>query len=439
MIARLAVVLLLTSVTAGGNAWAAPPSSASAVPAATAAAAPAMTATAPSATPVAPSTAPNAPASPHGQGQAPPKGPQNSADLAPGMIEVLVRDPDGNPVAGMEVELGILRSSIEQGDTRTQRTGLSDPLGKVSFSDLPTTTDFSYRLTIQVGPAQFGTAPFPLRRDIGHREIVTVYPVTRDQKDAHVVGRGVIAIHPRDDVFVVDVLYQLINVGKVAWVPDGLVLKLPTGWKAFSAQESTSDTAFQEAGDVGAKLLGTFTPGPHDVGFRFQLPNLHEASLALAMPLFPRTIEMRVIVDASAEMTLSVPQYGESMPDRMRTGQRVLVAEKNYLALRENSPETLSISIGGMRTRGNGHYWAVAIALSIAAFGLWNAWQQPERRPGKTKLAAEDLQKARELLLDELVSLERARESKAIGTKAYDHTRQILVTSLARLESGVVN
>jgi hypothetical protein len=355
------------------------------------------------------------------------------------VIEVLVRDPEGNPVAGTEVELGVLRSSIEQGDTRTQRTGLSDPLGKVTFGDLSTTTDFSYRVIIQVGPAQFGTAPFPLRREMGHREIITVYPVTRNQKDAHVVGRGVIAIHPRDDVFIVDVLYQLINIGKVAWVPDDLVLKLPTGWKAFSAQESSSDTAFQEAGEVGAKLVGTFTPGGHEVGFRFHLTNPHDANLALTMPLFPRTIEMRVIVDASSEMTLSVPQYADAVPDRMRTGQRVLVAEKNYLELRENSPETLSINIGGMRTRGNGHYWALGIALGIAAFGLWNAWQQPQRRSERSKLAAEDLQQARELLLDELVALERARESKAIGTKAYDQTRQVLVTSLARLESASVN
>jgi hypothetical protein len=240
-------------------------------------------------------------------------------------------------------------------------------------------------------------------------------------------------------VFIVDVLYQLINIGKVAWVPDDLVLKLPAGWKAFSAQESSSDTAFQEAGEVGAKLVGTFTPGGHEVGFRFHLTNPHDANLALTMPLFPRTIEMRVIVDASSEMTLSVPQYADAVPDRMRTGQRVLVAEKNYLELRENSPETLSINIGGMRTRGSGHYWALGMALGIVAFGLWNAWQQPQRRSERSKLAAEDLQQARELLLDELVALERARESKAIGTKAYDQTRQVLVTSLARLESASVN
>jgi hypothetical protein len=367
--------------------------------------------------------------------QPPAKGPQPSADLQPGVIEVLVHDPAGQPVANTEVKLGVLRSSIEQGDTRTERTGLSDPLGKVTFSGLATTTDFSYRLTIQVGPAQFGTAPFALRREMGHREIVTVYPVTRNQRDAQVVGRGVIAIHPRDDVFIVDVLYQLINIGKVAWVPDNLVLKLPAGWKAFSAQETTSDTAFQEAGEVGAKLLGTFTPGGHEVGFRFHLTNPHEANLTLTMPLFPRTIEMRVIVDASAEMTLSVPQYADAVPDRMRSGQRVLVAEKNYLELRENSPETLTINVGGMRTRGNGHHWALGLALCIVAFGLWHAWQQPKQRAERSLLAVEDLQQARELLLNELVALEHARENKSIGTKAYDQTRQVLVTSLARLES----
>jgi hypothetical protein len=428
MIQRAAALLFTAVLTAGFAQAATPPPAASG-----SSPAPAASAAVPSAATAA-AAAPAAAASPHGQQV--PTGPQNSSDLAPGVIEVLVHDPDGNPLGNTPVELGILHSSIEQGDSRSERTVLSDPLGKVSFAGLPTTTDFSYRATIQIGPAQFGTDTFSLRREFGHREILTVYPVTRNQKDAHVVGRGVIAVHPRDDVFIVDVLYQLINVGQIAWVPEGLVLKLPSGWKAFSAQEATGDTAFQEAGDVGAKLVGTFTPGSHEVGFRFQLTNPHEASLAMTMPLFPRTVEMRVIVDAASEMSLRVANYGESFADRMRTGQRVLVAQRNYLELRENSPDTLSISIGGMRTRGNGHYWAAGIALGIALFGLWNAWQQPRQPARKSKLASADLQRARELLLDELVALEQARETKAIGTKAYDQTRHVLLTSLARLESS---
>jgi hypothetical protein len=278
---------------------------------------------------------------------------------------------------------------------------------------------------------------FALRRNMGRREVLTLYPITRDQTQAQVVGRGVIAVHPRDDVFVIDVLYQLINIGKVAWVPDGLVLRLPEGWKAFTAQESTTDTRFEEAAEVGAKLLGTFPPGSVEVGFRFQLPNPHEASFTTALPLFPRTIEMRVIVDAASNMTLDVPEYGESFPDRMRTGQRVLVAQKSYLERRERSPDSLSVTIGGMRTKGSGHLVALALALGIAVYGLWHALQAPrQRKQGPSDVAAADLERAQELLLNELIALETVYRDKGIGTKAYDQTRRALLTSLARLQAS---
>ncbi|HTM45571.1 MAG TPA: hypothetical protein VL137_11485 [Polyangiaceae bacterium] len=387
----------------------------------------------------APAASGSAPASAHASdGMQAPSGPksQDTAELPVGTIEALLLDPNGNPVAGHAIKLTAFRQSIAEGDSHTERTQVSDSQGKATFSGLATTTDFSYRVTVSSGPAQFGAGTFPIRRDMGHREVITLYPVSRDQKDGPVVGRGVIAIHPAEDDFVIDVLYQIINIGKVAWVPDDLVMKLPTGWKAFTAQESPTDTHFEEAGDVGAKLMGTFGPGANEVGFRFSLTNPHEAAFGLTIPIFPRTIEMRVIVDSGTEMTLKVPGFSDATPDRMRSGQRVLVAEHNYLERREASPEAISIDIGGMRTKGNGHYIALGIALAIAAYGLWNGWQQPRSKKTKGNLPAADRGAAQGLLLDELVALEKAREDKLIGTKAYSQTRQVLLTSLARLESA---
>ena len=117
--------------------------------------------------------------------------------------------------------------------------------------DLLTTTDYSYSVNVEVGPARFGSGSFVMRRDAGRRQVVTLYPVTRSRKETHVVGRGVIAVHPRDDVFVIDVLYQLINIGKLAWVPDSVVLGLPTGWKAFfeDVGEARLEIDFEELVD----------------------------------------------------------------------------------------------------------------------------------------------------------------------------------------------
>jgi hypothetical protein len=111
----------------------------------------------------------------------------------------------------------------------------------------------------------------------------------------------------------------------------------------------------------------------------------------------------------------------------------VLVAEKSYLNRRESSPESLSVMIGGMPTKGDGHLVAVSIACGIALIGFWSALKRPQETKQRSDLAPEDLNHARELLLSELVDLERAREQKVIGAKAYQHTRQVLITSLARL------
>jgi hypothetical protein len=148
---------------------------------------------------------------------------------------------------------------------------------------------------------------------------------------------------------------------------------------------------------------------------------------------------MRVIVDASQEMTLSVPGYDEAFPDRMRTGQRVLVAQKSYLERQEESPASLTINIGGMRAKGNGHQVALGFALLIMGFGCWQAWRSSTTQKGPATLPEVDQQRARELLLAELVSLEKAHHDKVIGNKAYGQTRQFLLLCLARIESSTAN
>jgi hypothetical protein len=374
-------------------------------------------------------TAPN----PHGKAAEIKDTSVDVADLPAGTLEVLIADPLEKPVAGYPVELHVLHSSVAEGDTQTSRSGVTDESGRAVFSGLGTTTDYSYRVRVTAEPALFDSAQFQMRPDMGHRQTLHVFPITRSQKDAQVVGRGVIAVHPQDDVFLIDILYQLINLSSYAWVPEDVALELPEGWKAFTSQDATSPTRFDQNDPVGAKLIGTFAPGGREVGFRFQVDNPHAESITLRLPLLPRTIEMRVIVESSPEMSLKVPDFENAFVDHMRTGERVLVAEKSYLNRRENSPESLSVMIGGMPTKGNGHIVALSIAFSIALFGFWSALKKPQETKQHTDFAPEDLSHARELLLAELVDLERARDKKVIGTKAYQHTRQVLLTSLARL------
>lgn len=353
-------------------------------------------------------------------------------DLPAGQIEALIVNPDGSPLPNTEVRLGIMFQRISEGESRSERFARTDASGRVRFDGLKFGSEHSYRVVVKRDPAEYASLPFNLSEREGHRVKLHMFQVTRDIASAMVGMRGFIYVESRDDVFAFEVLYRIFNVGVVTWVPDNVIVKLPSAFKAFSSPKGMTDVGFEAADGQGARLKGTFFPGQHDVSFRFQLPKEAEPSASFLIGALPRSAEIRVIAEASPQMKLSVEGFDEPHAASNQQGKRVLITRR----LLQNGSELnggVSISLSGLPVPPAGRWYAVALAAVLASLGLLTARGYMRLDDGDDRREGQDRETARELLLAELVEVERARRQGDLGPRAYSDTRRSLLDALSRL------
>jgi hypothetical protein len=364
-------------------------------------------------------------------------GPQTHADsvedapeLKTGTIEVSVVDASEHPIPNTDVRLGIMYNKVAEGESRSSRFGRSGADGVARFEDLKTASAYAYRVTIRAGIAEFAATPFNLKETGGMRVTLHVFPVVQDLNGAPIGMRGFYYIETRDEVFQIEGMFRVINLGSSAWVPRDIVIGLPDGFKAFNGGESMFDSKFEQVEGRGARLVGTFPPGQRDLNFRFQMPK-EAASMAVfrfAPP--PRAMEMRVIAVASPNMGLEVDGWEAAQTSTGPSGDRVLVTRK--LAGRgEGAVGPFVVTLNGLPVPGPGRWIAIAIALALvgaggaAAAGKW--------RIVSTERVLSDRARACNLLLDELVALSRARDRGEIGPQTHERTQRTLMDALARI------
>ena len=366
----------------------------------------------------------------HAQSAAPVDRLEPAPELPRGTIEALMLDGNEQPIPNRQVRLGILYQKIAEGESRSERTGVTGPNGVVRFDGLDNASAYSYRISTRLDPAEYSSQPFSLRETGGMRAVVHVFPVTSDANKAMVGMRGFFYVETRDDVFQVEVMFRVINLGKIAWVPEQALMDLPAGFKAFSAGEEMTDVRFEAVEGRGARLRGTFPPGSRDASFRFQIPKPAETSVTFRARPPQRTVEMRVIAVAGKNMGLSVEDFEASQEATGPRGDHVLVTRK---LVSRGSPEIgpIVITLTGLHVPGSGRWVAVAIALVLAACGA--AAAAGKLRFVSTERAESDRARARELLLDELVSLEHAKQRSQIGPSAYERARRLFADALTRI------
>ncbi|HYO96557.1 MAG TPA: hypothetical protein VER33_18720 [Polyangiaceae bacterium] len=353
-------------------------------------------------------------------------------DVPVGAVEALILDANGNPLASTPVRLGILFQRISEGETRSERSAVSDAQGRVRFDALKVGSEHSYRITVKQAPAEYGSAPFTLGAEAGHRVRLHVFPVTTEVTAAPVGMRGFIYIEPRDDVFQFEVLFRIFNVGAVTWVPKDVIMKLPSGFKAFSSPAGMTDVGFEHVEGQGARLKGTFFPGQHDVNLRFQVSKEGDPTATFGIGMLPRVAEMRVIVEASSQMALGVEGFEEPQVASNQKGKRVLVTRR--LFDRGGQAESqFAVTVSGLPVPGPGRWIAVMIAGALAFTGFGAASGRVRLDSARGSRINHDLLTARELLLQEIVKVEEARRDGALGPRAYADARRTLLESLARL------
>lgn len=364
-------------------------------------------------------------------GQAPPADvSQPDASVPPGTIDAEILDELGRPVANVPVELQVSYESVAEGPQHKTITRTTDGAGRVRFEDLSRELRYSYSLLAKRGGGSYGIAPFRLPEDRGQRVRLHLFPTTDDPMRALVGMRGFVYIQPREDVFQVEVLFRVFAMGTTSWLPRNVVMRLPEGFQAFDGPRDGL-TRFVEEPGRGARLEGTFSPGQHDVRYTFQVPSKRKLTQRFELSLPPHVAELRVITEAAPGMTLDVAGFEPAEPARGPSGDRVLITRR-LVRPGSGTLETVRIDLGGLPTQGSTRWIVALIAALIAAGGVASAL----RRRGVAKPAQvppEDLNRARELLLEELLAVERAFAAGELGPRSREQARRELLDALARL------
>lgn len=350
-------------------------------------------------------------------------------DLPAGTVEVVLVDGEERPIPNAEVRLGILFQKIAEGESRTSKPGTTNAEGRARFDGLETGSNYAYRVTAKQGQAEYSSQPFTLR-DIGMRVLLHVFPVTSNPAEAVIGARGYFYIETRDDVFQIEVLFRVFNLSRVAWVPQDVVMSLPEGFKAFNAGDPMTDVRFELVEGKGARLLGTYSPGQHDVSFRFQVPKAAESTAFFDVKPPSRTAEMRVIAVTNKSMGLEVDGWEQPREDRGPRGDRVLVTRK---VVGRGEPEVgaFRVVLTGLPVPDEGRWVAVLIAAAFMSLGGLAA--AGKLRLVSTERLESDQARARELLLAELVALDRAKQKGEIGPNTHERAHRALVDALTRI------
>jgi hypothetical protein len=348
------------------------------------------------------------------------------AALAPGTIEVDLRDADDKAVPGELITLGMLVNSIAKGDTRKHLQATTDEHGRALFQGLETASNIAYRVSSGYQGGAFAASPFQLQQVKAMHVVLHVYPVTRDLATALIVCEATVAAELRDDRIQIEEALTLYNLGRTAWQPDDVRMALPEGFTAFNAQASMSDQGVDETGGA-ARLRGTFAPGRHAVQFRWQLPWSGDKDVDFDVGLPPHVAIARVMMPAMSTIKLTAADF--PLPDvrHDEQGQSFLVTERR---LQPNDPRLtfLSIGIHDLPTPGAGRL--IATLLAGCAVGVGLVFAGAGRRRGREPLDR-DAAHLRDALLVELASLERAHTSEQVGPKTYERARREILDAIA--------
>jgi hypothetical protein len=371
------------------------------------------------------------PGHPATDGESPKDRLATAPDLPRGTIEVHVADPNQKALSAVQVRLAIMRQDVATGNSKQEQVSATDGNGVVAFHNMPNGTDFSYRASVQQGDGVFATEPFRLDERAGERVLLHVYPVTRDIRQALVGMRGVVYVQPREDIFQIETTIQVLNIGAVAWVPDQVKIPLPDGAKAFRTSESMSDARVERDKDGPVLLLGTFSPGEHEVTFQYQLDNAHEPTLHFRMGLPPHMAEMRVYAEGPRDLQLNVSGFPKAEHTTGQTGGHLLITGKRA-ARGEPALDEIDVSLENLPVPAQGRWYAAFLALGLAAVGVWNGLSG-RRSKTKSQPYRAEIAEAEELVFRELIALEKLEREGQVGPRAYAEARTEMLDVLSRL------
>lgn len=358
---------------------------------------------------------------------------QEDTGLPPGVLVLAVQDADGNPVPRISVDIDILQSSVARGDSRERMSRETDDAGTVRLENLAIAGGTSYGISVTRDGGTFSIPHFGLSAEAGKRAVLHVYDATPTVGGLMVGTQGIVYLQLRQDSIAVEQLFQVYNLGRVAWLPDE-TFALPRDYKAFNKSEGMGEEMrFDEVKGTGVALRGTVSPGRHEGQFRWQVPLHDEERQTIRIELPPRIAQMRVMAEASKSMTLNVAGFPAAQRTQNRDGKKILITEMQGTRT-EGGMKVIEITLGGLPTPGVGRWIALLLAGATVIGGTaLNLVRRRDQDRGPDDEERRELLEARNALLDEFVELERARKRGDVGPKTYDRVRAALLDALARI------
>ena len=373
------------------------------------------------------------------EGAAFPKIPRDESRADPsiktGLILATIRDELDRPVPNIIVTLGIVRTSVSEGESKSRTTGTTDAQGQVRFENLKTGTGWAYRVSVQATApndpdayATYSAEPLQLPLEGGWVVLLHRFPVSTaiDKLLAAVEGVDTI-VEVRDDVIDVSQQFDVINAGTTTWaLGKGLEFALPKGFKALRAAEAMDDhTAV--ATETGVRWSGSFPPGRSRIAYDFKVPYEGDPSADFTVDMPPRVLAARVRIAARRGMELTVDGFPPASAETSTSGVKVLSTVKQGTP--QDPLRSLRITIRGLPTPGYDRWFATVAALAAVGVGIYFSRRNPANVDRKATVAAR--KRKRRTFVVELVELERAHRSGDVGPIAYARERGKLVDSIA--------
>ena len=345
---------------------------------------------------------------------------RSDQNVPAGTIVVSVFDANRQPVAGANVELGILAS---MGGGRDKKHARTDAAGVAQFQGLATGTGQAYRVTVPSDGARYGSVPFRLEPDRGHMVQTRLLPTTRSTQTI-VLYLGQTMLELKEERLHVTQEAQIANIGgsTIVFGEEGALWPLPAGFTAFQSQEIMTDQRIVPDDD-GFRIKGSLPPGRTTLTWAYDLP-IDGGEIAITQKMPFRTFQFRLIADAATGMTIDVDDM--PAPETVEVGGR----RAFITGLRQQAgPFTLRVRLEGIPGPGPLRWVAVGAAMVLLFVGLMWAF-----KPGDPASALSELRDARrEELLDRVAEMERAFAANEIGPKYHAREMEALVAELATL------
>jgi hypothetical protein len=313
-----------------------------------------------------------------------------ASDLAKGTIQIDVAGPDGKPLAGAKIVLGVMASM----GGRSEQQATTDAEGSFRFTDLPVGSAQAYRVNVLSAGAKFSSTPFRLPDAEGYRVRIPVLGTTQsDRLVFQLIGQTVVEL--RDDRLHITQQARLANAGDEVFVlpENGLVVDLPEGFTAFQWQDQMTDQRGEQVLGTGFRLRGSLPPGNVTLGWTYDVPR-SGASAKVPVKLPFRTYTYRVISEAPDGLSLRVSEFPE--PERVKDEGRTLLFTQVQRQPTDAPLNSLTIKLDGIPGPGPGRYVAVALFALMVAAGL----VQASRRASDTEDRRAALADRKKALLD---------------------------------------